>query len=358
MTDYISATIGVDLGDKYSDYCIVDQESGDIEASGRVRSTSAGFERLLSHHPDARVVLETGTHSPWVSRIAEAHCAEVYVANAREMGIIYKQDRKSDRTDAERLARFGRLDPQLLRPIRHRGEEAQQDLLTIRSRAALVSARTTLVNCIRGQVKASSFRLPSVSTRALRQASLGDLPRALREALAPMVAAVESLTEQIKAYDRRIDALAKKYTASEQLTQVIGVGNLTAVAFLLVLADPDRFEKSRDVGAYLGLVPRRDQSGETDKQLRITKAGDRMLRTLLVQCAHYILGRNGPPCDLKRHGERIAARGGAIAKRKAVIAVARKLACLLHALWRTGEIYEPNRHLAASVPAATPVPAS
>ena len=228
--------------------------------------------------------------------------------------------------------------------------EAQQDLLTIRSRAALVSARTTLVNCIRGQVKASSFRLPSVSTRALRQASLGDLPRALREALAPMVAAVESLTEQIKAYDRRIDALAKKYTASEQLTQVIGVGNLTAVAFLLVLADPDRFEKSRDVGAYLGLVPRRDQSGETDKQLRITKAGDRMLRTLLVQCAHYILGRNGPPCDLKRHGERIAARGGAIAKRKAVIAVARKLACLLHALWRTGEIYEPNRHLAASVP--------
>ena len=118
---------------------------------------------------------------------------------------------------------------------------------------------------------------------------------------------------------------------------------MTALAYLLTLEEPGRFEQSRSVGAYVGLTPRRDQSGQTDKQLRITQCGDGYLRQLLVTSSHYILGPFGPDSDLRRYGLRIAERGGKNAKKRAVVAVARKLAVLLHHLWKTGVDYEPLR---------------
>ena len=289
------------------------------------------------------MVLEVGTHSPWASRITSAHCAQTLVANPRQLGFIFKNARKSDRMDAALLARVGRMDAELLCPIRHRGLKAQQDLAVIRARAALVSARTKLVNSLRGLTKSFGARIPKQAAKSIGTKTRSRVPEELQEVVQPLLVSIEDLTGQIKRYDKQIEELATKhYPETGALRQVPGVGSLTALAFILTLEDWAHFARSRDVGAFLGLVPKRDQSGETEKQLRISKAGDRVLRTLLVQCAHHILGRNGPPSDLKRYGERIASRGGKVAKRKATIAVARKLAVLLHSLWRSGEVYEPE----------------
>jgi len=345
MANGITETIGLDMGDRYTRYSIVDQRSGEEVGSGRVRTTPSRLERFLEHYPRARVVLEVGTHSRWVNQVALDNCREVLVANPRKLSFIYQNDRKSDEVDATALARVGRMDPTLLSPIRHRSRAAQADLAILRARAGLVSARTKLVNTLRGIVKSFGWRIPPQAPKRIGHKTLRFVPDELKPALGPLLLSVEALTDEIAEYDARIEALAdEKYPETERLTQVRGVGKLTAVAFLLTIEDVSRFRRSRTAGAYLGLVPRRDQSGGTEKQLSITKAGDRMVRTLLVQCAHKVLATNAPDSDLRRAGERIASRGGRTAKRRAVIAVARKLAVLLHALWRSSEIYEPLKN--------------
>ena len=241
----------------------------------------------------------------------------------------------------------------MLRPIRHRGEKAQQDLLVIRARAALVDARTGLVNAVRGLAKSAGERLPSCDTDSLGVERLEPLPEKLREPLKPLLQQVESLTEKIQEYDRQVEQIARtEYPETQLLRQVSGVGPLIALTFVLTLEDRDRFEKSRDVGCYVGLRPKRGDSGESQPQLRITKEGDIYLRKLLVQGAHCILSRRGPDTDLKRWGLKLAERGGKNAKKRAVVAVARKLAVLLHRLWVTGEVYEPLRNSAAKKAAA------
>jgi transposase len=164
-------------------------------------------------------------------------------------------------------------------------------------------------------------------------------------ALGPILQTISSLTERIRDYERQLETIAKDYYPHETdlLRQVEGVGTLTALTFVLTLENPYRFEKSRSVGAYLGLVPATDRSGDRDPQKRISKEGDQMLRKLLVGSAHYILGPFGSDSDLRRHGEKIASRGAKNAKKRAAVAVARKLAVLLHSLWVSGELYEPLR---------------
>ena len=345
MAKGITETVGLDVGDRFTRYSILSQESGEEVGSGRVRSTPEGVRRLLGAYPGARVVLEAGTHSRWISHTAERCCAEVLVANPRKLRFIYQNDRKSDEVDARALARVGRLDTTLLAPIQHRSDAAQRDLAVVRARAGLVEARTKLVNTLRGIVKSFGFRLPALSTSQIGRKTLELIPEEIRPALHPLLLSIEALTHEIGTCDKRVDVLAEEaYPETRQLTQVPGVGNLTALAYLLTIEDVGRFRSSRSAGAFLGLVPRRDQSGDVEKQLPISKAGDRLVRTLLVQCAQRILGRKGVESDLRRHGMRIASRGGPTAKKRAVIAVARKLAVLLHSLWRTGEAYEPLRN--------------
>ena len=336
-------TIGVDLGDRYSELYVVDAAGACVE-TGRIRTTVAGLEQWFGGRAPARVVLEAGTHSPWASRVLQRLGHEVLVANPRKLRALYENDSKDDRVDAEYLARVGRLDPALLKPITHRGEAAQADLAVLSSRDVLVRTRTLLINHTRGVVKAMGGRLPRCSAESFARRVGPHVPPALRPALAPVLAQLQQLTAAIRGVDREVERrCAEQYPATAQLRQVSGVGPVTALAYVLVLEDPRRFPRSRAVGAYLGLRPRRSQSGEQDPQLRITKAGHPFLRRLVVQAAHYILGPHGPDCDLRRHGERIAARGGKSAKKRAVIAVARKLAVLLHVLWISGEVYEPLR---------------
>jgi transposase len=292
-----------------------------------------------------RIALETGTHSPWVSRLLEGLGHEVLVANARKLRLIYSNKRKTDEVDAENLARLARLDPKLLYPVRHRGEESQAHMALIRSRQALIGCRTQLVNHVRGAVKSFGARLPKCPARSFHKRAKEHIPEALMPALEPVLEQIASLTERIRDYDLKLEDISEEhYPETELLRQVEGIGPLTALTFVLTLEDPHRFERSRSVGAYLGLVPATAQSAERDPQRRLSKEGDEMMRKLLVSSAHYILGPFGSDSDLRRHGEKIASRGGKNAKKRAAVAVARKLAVLLHSLWLSAEVYEPLRN--------------
>ncbi len=334
-------TIGMDLGDKKHQVCILDK-TGKIIAEEEVAGNRTAMASFFKQYRGGVVAMEMGAHSRWVSQIAETEGLEVLVGNARKLRMIWQSRQKSDTRDAVMLARIARMDPELLCPIRHRGEQVQMDLEIIRARDLLVRERTRMVNHVRGVVKSRGERLaPSSAASFGRKAKI---PEALNEAMKPMLEMIQELTKKIRGYDLMIkDAATKKYPETEQLCQVGGVGPLTALAYVLTLEEPERFAKSRMVGPYLGLVPRLDQSGQIDKQLRITKHGDGYLRRLLVGSAHYILGPFGPDCDLRTFGLKLMQRGGKNAKKRAVVAVARKLAVLLHALWRSGAIYEPKR---------------
>jgi transposase len=271
---------------------------------------------------------------------------EVLVANTRHVRAIYGSENKSDPIDAEKLARLGRFDPRLLHPIRHRSAQAQADLAVIRTRSFLVSQRTALANHLRCQVKSAGGRIPSgMGPTALPRRAREYIPEELREVLEPVLRMLLMVTTQIRELEKKIQRLARqRYPETELLRRVSGVGPITSLAFLLTIEDPGRFERCREVGPYLGLVPRRDASGQRDPELPITKAGDRQLRWLLVQCAHHILGRFGKDSDLRRWGLELAARGKKNARKRAVVAVARKLAVLLLALWKSGEQYQPLRN--------------
>ena len=337
-------TVGVDLGDRYSYLCFLDTQSGEVIEEGRLRTTPEALKRRFSSEQQPlRVAIEAGTHSPWVSRVLEEECGhEVLVANPRKTRLIYTNKRKTDEIDAENLARLARVDPKLLYPLKHRGEASQAHLAIIRSREVLVGSRTQLVNHVRGTVKSFGGRLPKCPTRSFHNKAPEHIPEALMPALGPILETIGSLTERIREYDRQLETICQEhYPETDLLRQVEGVGVLTALTFVLTLEDPYRFEKSRTVGAYLGLVPARDHSGDRDPQKRISKEGDEMLRRLLVGSAHYILGPFGSESDLRRHGEKIASRGAKNAKKRAVVAVARKLSVLLHRLWVTAEVYDP-----------------
>jgi transposase len=338
-------TAGLDLGDKYSYLCLIDSEGGEVIEEGRLRTSPEAFRRRFASERPLRIAIEAGTHSPWVSRVLEECGHEVLVANARKLRLIYANKRKTDEIDAENLARLARLDPKLLYPLKHRSEDSQAHMALIRSREALVGARTQLVNHVRGTVKSFGARLPKCPARSFHKRAAEHIPEALWPAVGPILETIGSLTQRIRDCERQLETISEeRYPETELLRQVEGIGPLTALTFVLTVEDPYRFAKSRSVGAYLGLVPASDKSGDRDPQKRISKEGDEMLRKLLVSSAHYILGPFGSDSDLRRHGEKIASRGGKRAKKRAVVAVARKLSVLLHSLWLSAEVYEPLRN--------------
>jgi transposase len=332
-------TIGMDLGDKTSRYHVLGA-NGETSSESSVATTKKAMLQKFSGMRRCRIAIEVGTHSPWVSRLLTGLGFEVIVANARQVQLISASSRKNDRMDARMLARLARIDPELLRPIRHRSEQAQANLMTIRIRAVLVETRTKLVNASRGFTKTVGERLPACDADSMGVERMEELPAELQDGLRPLLEEVESLTGRIKQLDKKIEQIARtQYPETELLRQVSGVGTLIALTFVLTLGDRERFGKSRDVGCYVGLRPKQSESGQSQPQLPITKEGDRYLRTLLVQGAHHILGWRGPDTDLKRWGLKLAERGGNNAKKRAVVGVARKLAVLLHRLWVCGEVY-------------------
>ena len=337
-------TIGLDLGDRSSWYCLLD-EVGEVLQEQRLTTTPKAMREVFGAMPRCRIALETGMHSPWVSRLLSELGHEVIVAHARNVRLIGESRKKDDRLDARTLARLARIDPQLLCPVKHRSAQAQAHLSVIRARAGLVRSRTALINTARGLTKSYGERLRGCNPRNMNPDKSQGLSPELQSALAPLLAAIESLSERIYEYNQQIEKIAKEnYPQTARLEQVKGVGTLIALTFLLTLEDPHRFRKSRDVGCYVGLQPGRRNSGQSEPQMHISKEGDPYLRTLLVQGAHHILGPFGADSDLRRWGLKLAERGGKNGKKRAVIATARKLAVLLHRLWVSREAYEPLRN--------------
>lgn len=342
-------TIGIDLGDRKHAVCVLDAK-GEVLKQESITNTRASLTALSRRHPNALMVMEVGMHSPWTSRFLKDLGHRVLVANPRKVRAIYQNDRKSDRKDAEMLARIARSDETLLHPVKHVSEEMQRDLLQIKLRDNLVRQRVDIISSVRFTLKSLGIALPSPNSETFARHARNTLKKEYSDMLAliePSLGVLDAMTQQIRRLEKSIAEMAtEKYPEHEFLTQITGVGLLTSMTFILTIGDPTRFARKRDVGAFLGLVPKRDQSGETDKQLHISKAGDSYLRKLLVGCAQYILGPFGPDTALKRKGLKIAGSGGARAKRKAVVAVARNLAVLLLTLWHDEELYQANHRAA------------
>lgn len=332
-------TVGVDLGDRFSRYCVLN-EDGEVMEEGRMRTSAEAFGRHWEGEPRQRMVMETGTHSPWISRLLEGFGHQVIVANARKVRAISQNESKNDRQDAEMLARLGYCNPKLLAPVRHRSVERQRDLNLIRARDTLVRARTMLINSVRGLVKSGGGRLPPAASDYFVARVEAAVPAELKPAIQPLLEQIAGLTIQIRHLDQAIEKLAERYPEIRILRTVPGVGPVIAAAYVLTLNGSDAVAHSRSVGAFLGLRPRQSQSGDSDPEHNISKTGNIYLRRLLVQAAHYILGRFGPDSTLRRWGLKLAV-GGQRSKKRAVVAVARKLAVLLHCLWRSGQPYQP-----------------
>jgi transposase len=336
--------IGIDLSDRTGRFYAIDDE-GKKNAEGTITLRTPELEKWARSIAPTVMAIEAGTHSPWISRLLARCGHEVIVANPVKVALITKNLQKTDPVDAEYLARLARLDRKLLFEIQHRGEQAQIDLQVIRTRDMAVQVRSKLISHVRGAVKSFGGRLTKCSTVAFVNKTRDQVPEALKTALDPMFAQIDQLTKTIDGYERQVlELVEKRYPEVELVAQIKGVGALTGLAFVLVLEDARRFARSRSVGPFLGLTSKKDQSGDSDPQRGITKAGNRLLRRLLVQSAHYIQGPFGEDSDLRRHGEKIAARGGKRARKRATIAVARKLSVLMHRLWVSGETYEPLRN--------------
>jgi transposase len=332
-------TIGCDLADSTSNLCVLDGESG-VVARPRVKTRPEAFRRFFGGQQRVRVILEASTQSAWIADLLTELGHEVIVANPRRVRLIAESRNKSDEVDAELLARLGRADPSLLSPVQVRSGQTRRDLLAVRSRAELVATRTRLVNHVRSMAKVHAERVPKCTAAALPARAREALTAELCALLEPVLQIIEQVTTQIRALDKRVEGdLSQRYPDVEILQSIPGVGPLTALTFVLLLETPKRFRHSRQVPAFLGLCPGRRQTGKTDPQMRITRTGDRYLRSLLVQCAQRLLGPFGQDCALRRWGLGLASRGGKAAKRRAIVAVARKLAVLMHRLWVNGEQY-------------------
>jgi transposase len=344
-SDKPSMTVGLDMGDRFSHYCLLNEEGAVVE-EGRMQSTEAAFRRHFEGEPRLRIALECGTHSPWVSRLLKALGHQAIVANARKIPAITGSESKNDRNDAEKLARFAAHDPRLLSPLEHRGQQRQLDLNLIHARSTLVRARTMIVNALRGLVKSAGGRLPACSTESLPARAADAIPPALAGVATPLVEQIALLNAQIAGMDKQIEKLAVKYPEIVLLRTAPGVGPIVAAAYVLTLDRPEA-ASNRSAGAFLGLRPGQSQSGDSDPQKRISKTGDRCLRSLLVQSAQYILGRFGPDSALRRWGLKLAQSGGKRGKKRAIVAVARKLAVVLHSMWRSGQRFQPFPQSAA-----------
>jgi transposase len=347
--DAISLVIGMDLGDRTSAYCVrtLGQE---IIVEGTVATKAEAILDAFKNLRRQRVVIETGTHSRWIAQLLKLMGHEVIVANARKLKLISENTGKSDKVDAQLLSQLGCMNVDWLHPVYQRSQATHCDLLLIRSREALVETRTALINHVRGTVKSFGCRVSDCGAEAFVDIAQAEIPEALKPALSGVLETLDVINEQIHYYDCQIRQLCdtKYQEATKCLLQINGVGPITALTFVLTIEDKERFEKSRDVGPYLGLIPKKRQSGERDPLLGITKAGDELLRKLLVNCSHYIMGQKGQDSDLRRWGlglVRGADKKGTNGSRKlAAAAVARKLAVLMHRLWVTGAEYEPLRN--------------
>jgi transposase len=345
-------TIGLDAGDSKTHFCVLDVNRKTI-ATGSCPTTREHLAGELSRFPGAKVVLEAGSQSPWLSRFLQGLGYQVHVADPRRVQLITKDPRKSDRRDARTLALLEAGCPELLGDVHHRGEQVQADISILRARDLVVRLRTMAVQEVRSLAKVFGSSLPTTSVEAFPKKVRPAIPAPLDPAVEPLLDLIGVLTKTIDGFEKKLEEAAKeRYPEAARFRAINGVGPITAMAFLLSVDNPGRFASNRKVGSWVGLCPRSHASGDQNPALPISKAGDCYLRRILVQSAQYMLGRFGQDSDLRRFGLRLVERGGRAAKRKAVVAVARKLAVRLLMLWRSGRTYDPLHNVKQRATAA------
>jgi transposase len=333
--------IGMDLGDKNHKAVII-SAGGEVIDRSEVACNPEALRAYLGRHPGALLAVETGTHCRWISRLGQELGHEVLVGNARKLRMIWDSSRKNDWRDAEMLAKVARTDRSLLSPVRLRGDGDQELMRLVKARDLLVKTRTGIVNQIRGFCKSEGVRPPKCSAESFTRLEHA-IPANVLPVVKPLFAVLKELAMKVGLYDKMIaEALKRLHGEDAALLEPIGgVGPVTAAAYLAAIGDVATFGSARDAGPYFGLIPRQAQSGQTDRQLRISKEGNEIVRRLLVTAANYIMGPFGKDCALRRHGMKIAERGGKNAKKRAKVAVARKLAVLMLAILKTRSAYRP-----------------
>lgn len=328
--------LGIDVHQKYSEICGV-SESGEITVRRRVPTTRLGLKRFFAARERSRVVLESGPVTPWVYRLLRELGEEVTVVNPRRVRLIAESTLKTDGIDAEVLARLSRLDLGFLRPVHQRSPEAQELRTRLRVRGTMVRARTAMINSVRGTLRAQGYRVGAGPTASfVARYAQAELPDSLRQALAPLVESIGELSERIATLSRELKEISRSDELAARLQTVPGVGPLVSLAYVGWMDQPQRFKKSRDVAACLGLRPKLRSSGGREIRGRISREGDAEMRRLLVQAAHASLQCHQDSA-LKRWGEGLVERRG---KSKALVALARKIGVLLHRLWVTGEEFQ------------------
>jgi len=330
---------GIDLHAEYSQICILDDE-GEVMGTSRVRTSQKALEKFFSRDP-MRVAMEAGGTSPWVSRLLGSLGHEVVVCSPRRVRLIAESTLKNDTVDAEVLARLVRLDPEFLKPIQHRSEQAQLLRGNLKVRSAMVEARTKWINTIRGLLRSFGYKVSGKAPHSFAErVDRMKLSSELRAVIEPLLQQLDLLSGEIERRNEHLEEMVKDLPEVAHLRKIPGVGPVVATYFVLTIDDPDRFKYSRDVAAFFGLRPSMRESASTTHFGRITKEGDPEMRRLLVQAAHACLLTKADS-ELKRWALALAQRKG---KGKAVVALARKLAVLMHRLWVTGEVYQafPN----------------
>ncbi len=335
-------TVGLDLGNRACAYCVLDAR-GKLVTEGAFPTARLDLERVFGSMPRTRIVMEATHNTHWMSKALRAFGHEVIVANPRRLDLITKSLRKTDKNDARLLAQLGQCNLELLSPVHERSDASMKVRVLLRARALLVRTRTRLVNHVRASVKIFGGALPSCAPEYFHLKVRQAIPGLLQCALDPLFDQLEALQKGITGYDQQVSRLCEETPATTLFREIHGVGPLIAISFVTCIEDPHRFKNSRSIGAYFGLVPGSRQSGEKDPRLPITKHGEGSMRSLLVSAAMHVMRRSAPDCELKRYGRRIAASGTPRDKGRARVAVARKLACLMHRLWLTGEVYRPLR---------------
>jgi len=339
----IDINVGIDLGDKYSQICEIDGDG--VLTEVRLATTESKLREQFEGKPRRRIIMEVGSQSRWISELLTSFGHEVLVLDARHVKMISDGLYKDDRKDAFLLARMGREAPGLLKVVHHRALDHQHVLTLVRARACAVRGRTQVVNTLRGLLKPYGIRLPKHSKSSDFLLWMYDfVPPPVLKLIEPLLPLLQEFDIRVDEYDKQAKAMLPTFAPhAMKLTNVYGVGDLTVLYFVALIGDPKRFPKSRDVGAYLGLCRRRNDSGERASELRITKAGDPYMRALLSNCASHILGPFGKDCDLRAWGLKKAGAGSRVEKRKAKVAVARKLSVLLLTLLKSGKDYKPFR---------------
>ena len=344
MNTAYCTTIGADVSDRTTKICVMTKESGDpkIVCETTIPTSPDGFRTFLEgQDKSAPLVFETGTHCRWIDKVGTAMGFKTFVANPCRLRMITESKTKNDKNDARMLARLALADIELLHPVKLRDDEHQRMVNLHEIRDQLVKERTAEILQIRAIAKSIGFRIPDCSAECFHNLDRKGWPKELNDVVWPLMKELKGKSVTIKTVEKQMKRLANSGAFGEsvaRLMEIPNVGFFTATCFVAVTGgDMDRFDKPRDIGPWLGLAPRQDQSGDVDRQCHITKAGSSLLRWKLTQCAQKTMQKDSADTDLKVKGMRLCARGGKIAKRKAVTAVARGLAVLMVALLKKPE---------------------